>query len=474
MTNSLNKSLTLGTKFSIAATQGAQSSESQSVAIDALGYIASTFSSSDSEAASVQGAGGIEITHFRASTITADNDKVIDSVHWGPLGDLFVILVNPTFAAVKRADGNIFYSPTTFHREQFVVVPAWKLLRPGTDPIASQIPEQARRNILELDPFFTNLDPFFPDSGAPLTDAFNQYVDPSANNRADLISRWWIDTGALVTYQLNDTYKLSSTQTNQLTYSAKVSVSGGEGTGKEIKAALAVNIDDQTTLTYQASLDTQATFSRNASCVLVRKKDMPEMPGIDIYFDKIFSTFMFRLVRTWKLEKTKVPRPLTDLWGGWGAVVGNIRDRQGAAIRGIQVHLEDESGHTITTSASSVGNYAFFNVPVGRYTLRAGDKAVRINVRDTHSPLNPVSHDFAGVRRLLNIRIAAVWEVMDALQVTPTHVSCLRRTREHIRDARTLARVLGVGREAHKQWEQGVIFSWEKAKGQQKRVKGRN
>jgi hypothetical protein len=50
---------------------------------------------SQSQSVTNQSTSGIQVSHFRTTVVTADNQKALGRADWGPLGDIFVILVNP-------------------------------------------------------------------------------------------------------------------------------------------------------------------------------------------------------------------------------------------------------------------------------------------------------------------------------------------------------------------------------------------
>ncbi len=158
MTASLTQTSTFGTRLTLGQSSGMTSQTGVQAQVGFLGSFGEGIGL-DSQSVSNQSTSGIQISHFRNTVVTADNQKAIGRAYWGPLGDLFVILVNPTFSASQRADGTILYSMQNI--EQVLIVPAWKLLRPGTDPIASAVPADARQRLLQLDPFITNLNLFF-------------------------------------------------------------------------------------------------------------------------------------------------------------------------------------------------------------------------------------------------------------------------------------------------------------------------
>src|SRR5262249_11175683 len=149
--------------------------------------------------------------------------------------------------------------------------PAWKLLRPGTDPIASAIPPEVRRRLLELDPFIKNLDQFFPDSGAELAVAANAFADPTAGNRAELIGRWWLDTGSEIVYSQGDSHQLFNALTNEVRFESGVKVNASAGINYDgLAAALGVTQNSTTFVGLQQSKETSASYSKTASCSLVR------------------------------------------------------------------------------------------------------------------------------------------------------------------------------------------------------------
>src|ERR1041385_6735089 len=293
MTASLLQSQTFGTRFQIGTSSGMEVSTGLNIAFGLLGYFATAFNSTNSISVSNKSASGIQLSSTLQTQITADNAVAIGPTHWGPLGDIFVIAVNPRFAASQQAKGTIFYSLKTIR--QILLIPAWKLLRPGDDPIAKRIPSAARKEMLKLDPFITSLDKFFPDSGV----AANPFADPSANNRAELVSRNFLDEGTEIAYQLGQQQQLSGTQSNDLGYTATATVDATGSTNSDtLKVGLGLNSQNKTTLVFSGSKETNAALIRSASCFLARQDGDPDLDGIAVYFDKVFSTFMFRRINT--------------------------------------------------------------------------------------------------------------------------------------------------------------------------------
>jgi hypothetical protein len=296
MTNALTQTENFGTRYTIGQSSGFQSDTTVSVKVSVLGIFGEGIGFSDSQSVSNQSTSGIQISHFRNTTITADNQKAIGRANWGPLNDIFFIMVNPSFAASRRADGGMFYCMKDI--EQVLLIPARKLLRPDGDPTAEAIPEHVRRRLLQLDPFITNLDLFFPDGGADLAKAANPFADPSPNNRAEAIGRWWLDSGTVVNYSVGESVQLLSTETNEVKYVSGVSINATAGLNYDaISAWLGSAESNTTTVGLQSSKENDGGFAKSAACFLIRNQNDRDLDGIELYFDKIFSTFMFRRLR---------------------------------------------------------------------------------------------------------------------------------------------------------------------------------
>src|SRR6266446_7184083 len=110
MTNSLTQTESFGTRFTIGETSEMQFDQNLQLKLDALGIVAGGVGSSSSQSMSNQSVSSIQVSHFRNTIVTADNQKAIGRAYWGPLNDIFVILVKPSFAVSRRADGTMFSS----------------------------------------------------------------------------------------------------------------------------------------------------------------------------------------------------------------------------------------------------------------------------------------------------------------------------------------------------------------------------
>lgn len=446
MTNALTQSENFGTKFTIGNSSTFQSDTNVSLKLDFLGLIGEGIGFSNSQSVSNQSTSGIQVSHFRNTIVTADNQKAIGRAYWGPLNDIFVILVNPNFAVSRRADGSLFYCMQSI--EQVLLIPARKLLRPDGDPIAREIPADVRQSLLELDPFITNLNLFFPDSGADLAQATDPFVDPSPNNRAELIGRWWLDGGTEVNYSVGESVELVISETNQVSYSSGVSVNASVGANYNgISAALGMGQSNKTTVGMQSSKENDAGYAKSAACFLIRNQNDRDLDGIELYFDKIFSTFMFR-----RLHRGE-PKNMVA-----GTMLGTIYGASGLRMRAMNVTLVDELGKEHQTSTRSDGSYSFFNLVPGKYTLVAGDRRQSVTIAAEVTPMNPVRLDVKNARRPIDLEHSPVWEVMRALDLPSDSV---RKIADGLRSGASLAKVgktAGVDGATIKRWEQTVLI----------------
>jgi hypothetical protein len=139
---------------------------------------------------------------------------------------------------------------------------------------------------------------FFPDTtSADLGQAANPYVDPSPNNRAELIGHWWLDTGTELNYAIGETQQLFSMDATEVKFASTVSINGSAGADFDgISAALGVSQSNTTSVGFQTSKETDAALSTTASCFLIHNQNERDLDGIEIYYDKIYSTFMFRRI----------------------------------------------------------------------------------------------------------------------------------------------------------------------------------
>ena len=250
--------------------------------------------------------------------LTVDNQSVVGRSYWGPLGDLFLLLKGPVWNVKQSTDGTFVLNPVPDEGAEIVIVPGHKLLNPEGDPIASAISPATRRKLLELDPFYTNLGPFFPapSPNVELSAAVDPYVDPSTgsdttnlgggatdagDNRACLIATYMLDNGASLDLTTQHKILFTDTNANQSTYhaevidetsvGAKVALGFLDGGGTNQTA-----IGELLSVSYQESFETRNEAIKTAHCRLVRNQVEQDQDAIQVWYDKLFSTFMFRRV----------------------------------------------------------------------------------------------------------------------------------------------------------------------------------
>jgi hypothetical protein len=474
MTNSLTQTNTFGTHFSLDFT-----SDLGWASNDTPNAYSPEYTNNSQMLASIN-EDDIEISQTSNTTITADNQRAIGRAYWGPLGDLFVIAANLNFSLYgpkplkqpartprkKTTDTsipNVSYGPDIDGGEQVLIIPAWKLLRPGNDPVASMIPADVRKTILSLDPFITNLDKFFPDSGADLSVAANPYADPSANNRAELIGRWWLDTGVEVNYALGNTYQQSFITAGELTasYASNSLVKSSDSQDSAyLKGVLTGQLN--TDLTYQQSSETDNSTITNASCFLIKNQNDYDLDGIAVYYDKIFSTFMFQRLKGGTLW-TPPPPQITNIIG-FGNINGSIVSWRNIPLAGLPVRLQNSKGVTFETSANINGRYSFYNLIPGVYTLSAGDKKARVTIEKTSSPVNPVAHDLKSVKRIIDVKKSPRWEVAAVLGIKKENIKAVHKKLKEVHDSESLMKILGRDESFLQSLQKEVVFLWEERK----------
>jgi hypothetical protein len=280
--------------------------------------------------------------------------------------------------------------------------------------------------------------------------AANPYADPSANNRAELIGRWWLDTGSELNYSQGETHQLFSTQTNQVTYESTVTISATAGIDYDgIAASLGLTASNTTSVGFQQSKETSASYSRSASCLLIHNQNERDLDGIDLFYDKVFSTFMFRRVRA-----RRGPGPLDH-----GALGGQVLSPTQAPLAGVGVKLRRRDVvHETTTSAT--GMYSFVNLAPGEYVIQVGDLRESVTIDEDSSPTSPQTRDLRDVVRTIDLQRASVWEVRQALGVPSDVVQLIGANLTRVRTFTALARLTGVDAERVKQWRDTIRVAW--------------
>jgi hypothetical protein len=370
------------------------------------------------------------------SVLTADNRSAISSDYWGPLGDIFVIATDPVFAIQNRPDGaySLVAQPPL---GKIIVLPANKLLRPGTDAIANQIPWKTRQSLLALDPFITSdpniLSLFFPtDTGAPLSQAAVPTADPTIGNRAQFIAEWDLDNGTELTLNLVQQIQVTNTNSDEVVFAASNATSNADNGTLQLLGMISVAGSQTTTetystsITYEKSWETQLGTIVNAACSLVRSQTETDLSTIRLCWDKVFSTFMFQQVTTdfgisgvvltpSKTGLANVTVTLEPVGSGASAAApatSGLKPEIGGRDRVSLRATGDRK--VIQTCTDERGRFTFVNLPKGGdYRLSVGDKQVRVTAQSRRVVPRSQPVVIQGVTRLVDLRSAPRWELQE-------------------------------------------------------------
>src|ERR1700694_441619 len=359
MTASLTNSQDYGTRMTIGNSADFIALPVQQ-ALNSLGLTIGITGPTTSQDVTNQAQNTIELSYFRETVLTADNQRAIGRAYWGPLSDLFVLAKSSRFAIHQSpTDAKFYYVHDKV--TDLIILPAHKLLRPRNDAVANHIPDSTRRSLLELDPFITNLDQFFPDSGADLSAAVDTSVDPSANNRAELLGRWWLKNGREINYSIGEKKELKTLETTEVKF-----LPGASAVGVDLSSIfgpLQGGNNYPVTIGLQSSKETSAGTSQSAACFLMRNQNEKDLSGIAIYYDKIFSTIMFASARS----------IISRVQGRIIGINRRILTRIAVVLSGVPVKARNRplpvppKPLRFETMTDESGKYEFINVTTGQY-----------------------------------------------------------------------------------------------------------
>jgi len=164
------------------------------------------------------------------------------------------------------------------------------------------------------------------------------------------------------------------------------------------------------------------------------------LEGIAIYYDKIFSTVMFR-----KLQSLDEYVPT-----GARYVSGRVRDLNRYKIAKTAVWLipkgDPPAGTVIReTMTDRNGTFNFPYVKPGRYDLVAGDQVRAVEVVPAGQSSRPsLEIDLDGVRRVIDFQKSPVWEIALAFGTSAVAVRRLAQDIAGVLDQEDLASILGM------------------------------
>ena len=222
-----------------------------------------------------------------------------------------------------------------------------------------------------------------------------------------------------------------------------------------LTAGLSVSQSNTTSIGFQTSKETDASFATTASCFLIHNQNERDLDGIEIYYDKIFSTFMFRRV---------LARHRPGLGLCAGAVRGRVFDVDGLPLRRLPVTVTDSERHVHRRPRRWRASTLFSNLCPGRYTLTAGDRSFPVVVGESATPIVPARLDLDHVRRVLDLSTAPVWEVGEALGLSSEAVQLVGA---NLPSSATCARWPGSSAPMNgsaQRWTERNVLSWTKAR----------
>lgn len=433
--------------------------------------------------------------------VTADNRTVIGRRYWGPLGDIFVLLKNSAYSLNGNEYGEIVVgAPNGPQDAELIYLPAHLLLRPSGHPIAKDIQPHERREILSLDPFFVNLDPFFPPDGSdpdpdiPLELAVDPYRSPldsitntSAISRAVLIGLYSIGPGVDIDLTNYESISIGNNSTDSSTYYSEVGSTSGGSLGISLFSAVSLGFNSASQsssfvqVNYENSFEAIVSTIRSATCRLVRNQNQIDAEDIEVWWDKYFSTFMFRRVRP------NAPTLSGVVIGSIGTYLSNLEIsiiNVGVAFEKFPQHFYwadlDEGIDTVIDSLSREqilllgrslpsdlvsrtltdddGKYQFFNLDPGIYSLVAGDKFQMLNIGER---TKTVTANIKKVRRIINLRRLRESELRDILGWTNKRIEDFRRAvKAEQLNKRHVSHLLQEFQLIEKRIQESVIFEY--------------
>lgn len=472
MTNSLSLTDKFATQLTIGNSRTIVASEEFSVGFAYKGIMSSQIGHQESQSGSNTATNGHKVSYFRNTVVTADNQRAIGRAYWGPLGDLFVIMVNARYAAWGSL-AQIQYEHTDC--DQILIIPAHKLLRPNDDPIAQSIPPEERRALLELDPFINKwaLGYFFPqDQGRDLSIASNPYADPTPSGRVDTIGIWHLSTGTELNYSIGEEIELNTNRGQEILWTTGISGSA--------QVIIGMGGSSTTTVGIQQTMELKEASSKSASCFLTKNQNASDLDGIKIYYDKNFGTLMFRKIRMCSrpyvtpsteytefvnvlekypdilfakyipalvleiakelgihglkyptkdaditlndfgipklfptIPKNKLPKLLEQLKRMLipdKSFSGKVYDATMQTVFNEDIELFKGNTPFYKTHTDENGRFRFDNILPGEYTLRVGDKLEKVNIEELNTFLNPKEVQIKNVKRVVDFKTCPRWK----------------------------------------------------------------
>jgi hypothetical protein len=253
---------------------------------------------------------------------------------------------------------------------------------------------------------------------------------------------------------MGDTIELKTQEANQLDWQTGMttSVGGGVSFVKWVGGSVLADGSEVIRVGYQSSAETFRTKSTSAACHLVRNQNVTDLSGIQVYYDKVFSTLMFR-----------------KMVEGGIRVVGVVTDPLGVYLDRVAVELVLIALSDIDlpepqpkppqplpivfgTTTAMDGSFDFKGLWSGRYILKVGDREEELNVAlEPNKRQTRVELDLRDVRRKIKLHYSPVWEVQRALGLEAERFIHLRRNLRNIMDMSDLLTAIGMDQDEFNQ-----------------------
>lgn len=318
MTNSLIESQVRGTRFTFATGTFVTGSEATQIGTSLEGQygaagvnIALEEGLTDSQTFSDRSSSVVRITTTQETTITANNQRAIGRANWGPLGDLFVILKDVMFHGVEVFDEDSGYALVPISespRTTKMVLSTVELLVPPNGSVAATIPWDQRKAILKLNPFVVRDEAVLDQVNAgalPVNDAVDPEADPNTGanpTRAVRVLRVALGQGSELNFYTSSSIGLEKEESHAESYTT--TFSSANYVGLDIGIPLAnVGFSNQfqgsQTINYQttAELRQEVAKTETAKCFLIRNQNDLNHGTLDVFYDTVFGTFLFKAAK---------------------------------------------------------------------------------------------------------------------------------------------------------------------------------
>ncbi|MEM8566223.1 MAG: hypothetical protein AAGF85_07155 [Bacteroidota bacterium] len=402
--------------------------------------------SSSSQSVSDMSSSSLTVKRSKELTITANNNTAIGRKYWGPLSDLFVIVTDLLFYAFQAFDTDtqvalipLPSSPTA----RKLVISTRDLLVPPTSSEASKIPKEIRKEILKLNPFVTNdenlLDKVL-DEDSPVEDAVNKNADPNGfgnPTRATKVLAISMSAGSEVNYSESRALELNKVDSKAVNHVTTLTSKTSIGLSLGLKVFnIGFGSSRSETVSFQTTREMHVgevtSTIESAKCYLIRNQNALENEEIEIYYDNIFGTFMFR-----------IPPAPDDCF----EIEGQNTNIYGTPIYNQQVVLTDSNGTVLSSTYTSVGGFyklCFVPVAEAEYSLYGGDVSASFKLDKKLLSQRVLELNLSNDKRRIDLQNTSVSEFQEIFSVQSNEFNNLRRHLSAVKSAEDFFRLLNL------------------------------